>query len=291
MKTLHNVYEFKHGDIKLWEDPDLKLAAMHTHSYDEISIVLGGTSVHMIGKKEYLLMRGDVFVIHGNQAHGNKNMSNFHIFNICYDRTYFEKIKKKMENFPCFKLLFYYEPCFRKNQKFKARLRLNPPQLNHIMMLLDQMKEERKALKTGHKLIIRNLFEALIINLCRCYSNIDTPHSRQLFTVAKTIDFLEKNFSNDITLSFLASRVKMPVSTFGRIFKKITGCSPINYLIRLRIEKAVEMIEQNSQLRVTDVFMSSGFYDISYFTRKFKSIMGITPIAFLKKQREIGELR
>jgi len=285
MKTLHSVFNFEHGDLQLFEDPNLKLAAMHTHSFDEIAIILGGTSIHMIGKEEYPLIRGDVFVIHGNQAHGNKKMSNFHIFNIIFERTYFEDISKKLENFPCFKMLFYYEPCFRQNQKFKSRLHLNPHQLNHIMHLLELMKEERNALRPGHKIIIRNLFEMLIIDLCRCYSDIDTPHSKQLFTVGKTIDYLEKNFSNEITLSFLARRVKMPESTFARIFKKMTGCSPIDYLIKLRIEKAVETMENDPNLSVTDVAMTTGFWNSSYFTRKFKKITGITPMAFLKKQR------
>ncbi len=286
MKTLHFDYEFAHGDLRLCEDLDLKLAAMHTHSFDEIAIILGGTSLHMIGKEKYPLIRGDVFVIHGTQAHGNEKMSNFHIFNICYERTYFEKIKKKLENFPGFKMLFYYEPCFRKNQKFKARLHLDPHQLNQIMHILDLMKEERNVLRPGHKLIIQNLFEMLLINLCRCYSNIETPRSKQLFTVGKTIDFLEKNYSNEITLSFLAKRVQIPGSTFARIFKKMTGCSPIDYLIKLRIEKAVEMMEKDSQLRVIDISMATGFYNSNYFTRKFKSIMGMTPMNFLKKQRE-----
>ena len=286
MKTLHSVYDFEHGDLRLMEDHNLKLAAMHTHSFDEIAIVLGGTSLHMIGKEEYPLIRGDVFVIHGDQAHGNKKMSNFHIFNIIFERTYFENISKKLENFPCFKMLFYYEPCFRKNQKFKARLHLNPHQLNYIMHLLELMKEERNALRPGHKIIIKNLFEMLLIDLCRCYSNIDTPHSKQLFTVGKTIDFLEKNYQNEISLSFLARRVQMPESTFARIFKKMTGCSPIDYLIKLRIEKAVEIMDKNSGLSITDIAMSTGFWNSSYFTRKFKKIMGMTPMAFLKKQRE-----
>ena len=126
----------------------------------------------------------------------------------------------------------------------------------------------------------------LLIDLCRCYSNIDTPHSKQLFTVGKTIDFLEKNYQNEISLSFLARRVQMPESTFARVFKKMTGCSPIDYLIKLRIEKAVEMMENDPNLSVTDIAMTTGFWNSSYFTRKFKRIMGITPMAFLKKQRE-----
>jgi len=286
MKPLHFINcNFEYGDLILAENPDLKLAAMHTHSFDEIAIILGGTSIHTIGKEEYPLMRGDVFVIHGNQAHGNKKMSNFHIFNICYNRKYFEKIRERLEDFPYFKMLFYYEPCFRKNQKFKARLHLNPHQLNHIMHLLDLMKEERAALKPGHEIIIRNLFEMLIIDLCRCYSDIDTPHSKQLFMIGKTIDFLEKNYQNEISLTLLAQKVQMPESTFARIFKKTTGCSPIDYLIKLRIKKAAEMMEKKPYLNITDVAMKTGFWNSSYFSRKFRTIVGITPMTFLKQQK------
>jgi len=252
MKIRQAVGGFKNSGIWLWEDPDLKRGGFHTHFFDEIAIVLGGSAIHVIGKEKYPLIRGDVFVIHGNQAH---------------------------------KMLFYYEPCFRKNQKFKARLHLNPHQLNHIMHLVEQMKEEKKVLETGHERIIKNFFEILIIYLCRCYSDSNTSHSRQLFSIGKTIDYLEKNYSNEITISFLAKRLGMPKSSFTRIFRIITGCSPIDYLIKLRIEKAVEMMGENPQLRVTDVSMATGFYNSSYFTRKFKTIIGMTPLEYLKKQR------
>ena len=285
MKIRQAVGGFKNSGIWLWEDPDLKRGGFHTHFFDEIAIVLGKTSLHAIGKEEYPLIRGDVFVIHGNQAHGHKKMSSFHIFNICYKHEYFEEIREKLKNFPAFKMLFYYEPCFRKNQKFKARLHLNPHQLNHIMHLVEQMKEEKKVLETGHERIIKNFFEILIIYLCRCYSDSNTSHSRQLFSIGKTIDYLEKNYSNEITISFLAKRLGMPKSSFTRIFRIITGCSPIDYLIKLRIEKAVEMMGENPQLRVTDVSMATGFYNSSYFTRKFKTIIGMTPLEYLKKQR------
>ena len=259
----------------------------HTHAFDEIAIVLGGTSVHVVGKEQYPLMRGDVFVIHGNQVHGNKKLNNFHILNVIYKQNLFDVVKKELEGFPGFRTLFVHEPCFRKYHKFKSRLHLNPHQLSHIKDIINQMNKERESGNSGFKTIIEYLFRVLIINLCRCYTETDIPHSKELFTIGLAIDFMEENLAADITLEMLAKRAHASESTFSRAFKRITGCTPIDYLIRLRIEKATEMMEKNCSIRVIDASSATGFYNSSYFTRKFKSIIGMTPLEYIKKQRRM----
>ena len=64
--------------------------------------------------------------------------------------------------------------------------------------------------------------------------------------------------------------------------------SPINFLIRLRIDKATEFMANDSNINVTETALKSGFENSAYFSKKFKEIMGTTPIAFLKKQRKIN---
>ena len=78
----------------------------------------------------------------------------------------------------------------------------------------------------------------------------------------------------------------MSESNFRYCFKKITGLSPIDFLVKLRIEKAVDFMVGNSDVNVTQTAMVTGFYDSAYFSKKFKKIVGITPMAFLKKQHE-----
>jgi len=77
----------------------------------------------------------------------------------------------------------------------------------------------------------------------------------------------------------------LPETTFRRTFKKITGSSPIDYLIHIRIEKAAEMMREKTDAKVIEVCTSSGFENCGYFARKFKKITGVTPIQYLKKQR------
>ena len=286
MKTKHLIIPFDYGDCDIREDRNLMSAEPHTHAFDEIAIVLGGTSVHLVGNNQYPLMRGDVFVIHSNQVHGNKKLSNFHILNIIYKREFFDVVKKELEDFPGFKTLFIHEPCFRKFHKFKARLHLNPHQLGYIKDIVDQMTEEKDCGRPGFKVVIEYLFRVLIVNLCRCYTEIDTPHSKELLKISFVIDYMERNFNKQISLSELANRAFTSKSTFSRAFKRMTGCTPIDYLIKLRIEKATDMMTQTPTINVIDAAMKSGFDNSSYFTRKFKAVIGMTPMEYLKKQRE-----
>ncbi len=64
-----------------------------------------------------------------------------------------------------------------------------------------------------------------------------------------------------------------------RLFKRVHGCTPIQYLNRLRIGKAKLLIEGNSihHYTITEIAEKSGFSDVSYFSRVFREHMGFSP--------------
>jgi len=63
----------------------------------------------------------------------------------------------------------------------------------------------------------------------------------------------------------------------------------IDYLIRFRAEKAAEMTAENSKIKVIDAAMAVGFDNSSYFAPKFKEVVGITPVNYLRQQRKMVE--
>jgi len=71
----------------------------------------------------------------------------------------------------------------------------------------------------------------------------------------------------------------MPKRSFLRVFKKAMGLSPIAYLIRVRVSRAAELL-QNDEMSITDVAFELNYEDSSYFTRQFQEIMGMTPRDF-----------
>jgi PAS domain S-box-containing protein len=89
------------------------------------------------------------------------------------------------------------------------------------------------------------------------------------------IDFMQKNFMNNISIKNLSELSCMSLSTFERKFKKHFGCSPNQYIKRLRLEEACQLL--NAGYNIQRVALDCGFCDQSYFTREFRMLMGETP--------------
>ncbi len=101
------------------------------------------------------------------------------------------------------------------------------------------------------------------------------------------IDYLNDHYHENITRDELVNVADMPCASFGRIFKDTTGLSPMNYLIRFRIEKAAELLAENKEIRIIDVATKTGFENSAYFSRKFKEILGVSPRIYHKKQHKV----
>ena len=97
------------------------------------------------------------------------------------------------------------------------------------------------------------------------------------------LEYLYQNFSGKITLQQIADAANISKNEALRCFRKGMGCSPIEYLIRYRMEKAKELLIA-TDLTVTEIALSSGFETVSYFDRAFKKAFGTTPKAFRKKR-------
>ncbi len=280
-------YSFEIGNCEMMESFSLpRNIPVHTHStFDEITIVLSGSCLHVIDNERYPLMRGDIFVIKGEEAHGLKKLSNFKLIDIVYKRDFFKNVINELIDIPGFQALFVYEPMFRKMNNFKAKLYLNSNQLNELMPIIKLMKKIQLDKMPGYKIATEYVFKLVVISLCSYYSETDIPRSKELLRISEVINFMEKSFAEKITLNDLADKINLTVPTFRRAFKRVTGCSPIDYLIRLRVEGAAKMMSENNKIKVIDAAMNSGFDNSSYFTRKFKQVMEITPAEYLKLQK------
>lgn len=103
--------------------------------------------------------------------------------------------------------------------------------------------------------------------------------------IRKVQQYIENNFSSQISLSDIADTVGLNSSYLSRIFKKETGESVTEYLTNCRIEKAKELLKDNN-LRLRDISESIGFNDVSYFSNTFKKIVGVSPTEY----RTISEM-
>ncbi len=90
------------------------------------------------------------------------------------------------------------------------------------------------------------------------------------------VDYLDHNYSDKITVPQAAAMVGMSQSTFTRFFKQATGMTFVDYLMRLRVTKARQML-RDWNLSIAEISNRVGFTDQSYFDKRFKEHFGKSP--------------
>ncbi len=101
----------------------------------------------------------------------------------------------------------------------------------------------------------------------------------------KVIRYMHENVQHRLTLEQLASYFKYSPSHFSTLFQRETGVSPINYFLRLKIQKACRYLEMTN-LKLNEIAPLLGFDEPAYFSRSFSKIMGVSPSHYRRK--EIG---
>jgi AraC-like DNA-binding protein len=101
----------------------------------------------------------------------------------------------------------------------------------------------------------------------------------QELRINKSIDFINANYSNQITLDQLAGQAGVSRFYFSRMFKISTGLTFKNYLNTKRLNAAKRLLER-PDVNVSQACFSVGFNDASYFSRLFKRHEGICPSTY-----------
>lgn len=97
-----------------------------------------------------------------------------------------------------------------------------------------------------------------------------------LHTIERAKSFITRNFVNDISLHEIADFCCVSSFHFCRIFKTITGYSPHQFLLYVRLKNAALLLN-DTKSKVLDVAMASGFNSLEHFSTAFKSHYGYAP--------------
>jgi AraC family transcriptional regulator len=95
----------------------------------------------------------------------------------------------------------------------------------------------------------------------------------------QAIDYIQAHLGEDISLSAIANALGMSQYYFCHLFKRSTGLSPHQYLIRQRVEKAKHLLKRSHQ-SIASVAIDCGFANQSHFARYFRQHTGMNPKQF-----------
>ncbi len=113
----------------------------------------------------------------------------------------------------------------------------------------------------------------------RIFRYREAPHAS---IIKRCTEYIDKNYSERITLDTLARVVYLSQAYISRIFHKETGLSFNEYLNSVRVEHSKAMLIKNT-MRIADISSAVGFEDQSYFTKVFKKHTGVTPGSYRER--------
>lgn len=114
--------------------------------------------------------------------------------------------------------------------------------------------------------------------LIQTSSTRQKPRETQLrdFYIQEAVSYMERNYRRDVTVEEIANACQLNRSYFSKLFKQKKGCPPQEFLIRLRLSKAAELMK-NSTVSIGDISASCGYPNQLHFSRAFKQRYGVSP--------------
>ena len=90
------------------------------------------------------------------------------------------------------------------------------------------------------------------------------------------VDFMEKNYMNELSMEEMAYYTGRSLATFKRDFKKVSELTPQKWLMRRRLEAARDLIHKGGR-KVSEICFDVGFKNLSHFSKLYKEMYGMAP--------------
>lgn len=152
--------------------------------------------------------------------------------------------------------------------------------------LCEGLIQEATLKKTGYQLMLTSLINQIAIILLRNHLGVrQNPHlelsrfglvDRRL---RRAIEYIHANYHQEIVLSEIAEAAFLSEYHFAHLFKKVTGLTPNNYLIAVRLEQAKKLLAETDE-SIANVSLAVGYTSQSHFTKVFRNFTGLTPAKY-----------
>lgn len=151
-------------------------------------------------------------------------------------------------------------------------------------LLVRQLAAELDT-QPGSTLVADGLARAIAVLLLRHFQNLPPVKAEPAAppaAVLRAVTFMRRHLADSLSLGQIAAASGLSPFHFSRQFKAATGHPPHEYLIRLRIDRAQELLRQHGRSwNMAAIAREVGFSDQSHLARHFKRVLGITPGEFI----------
>ena len=155
-----------------------------------------------------------------------------------------------------------------------------------LARLARDLSEELSEEAAGQELVVGALVEQTLVHLLRRYGGVRRAEQLELSRagrvdrrIRRAVELMHARLERDLQLEEIASAAHLSPFHFARLFKKLTGATPHNYLAALRAARAQTLLSE-TDLSVTEIGARVGYGSSSHFAKAFRQATGISPRDF-----------
>lgn len=265
-----------------------RVCQMHTHHQLEISCVPAGTGTYHIGDTFYDIRPGDVFILPNTDVHGLVLGEGEHLNNVVihFDTAL---IWNSLANDLDYNFLLVF---FQNGHNFSHRLDRENPATARIYSLMMEILGEFEQKRDCYELFVKIKLQTIFAEILRNYDYIDRQQARRplrqedVAQLNEVVRYIDEHLDGEIRLADLAAIAHVSPAYFSTLFKRYNGLSPVEYVVRRRVQRAVELI-RTTQDNLTDIAMACGFNNSTNFYKAFRKVTGRTPVYYRKNGGDI----
>ena len=263
-----------------WKSYPEPLSRMHFHNCMELGLLCSGKGTFYVGENAVPFEAPCLVVAPPNVPHAHTVCSG----EVCSWKWIYVEPQTMLSYFSPRLINMVSE--YQRNVSGEScvlRSEDHPEIISVIKIIVSEMEQRQDH----YHHIVRELFGTLFLLLLRSNSAMaknDSHLNYQLGCISPAISYIAENYMEEIYVEKLSNLCHVSPSHFRRLFKKMMGWSPLDYIQIVRIERSC-MLLYDCDYSVTEIGLQVGFSSSSSFYRQFKRIHGISPSHWRKKMR------
>ncbi len=255
----------------------------HSHDFTELVLVCAGSGIHAMGTKRQTVQKGDCFVVSQKQSHAYFDCSDdFQLINILFIPELLPLPLLDAPLMPGFREFYFCAESSENNYPF---LHLEDEDFAQVFRLTKELFQEIQTRSSGYLFNKLVIFGTILGKLARLYSQKEKNTKHFHIRTSAVISYINTHFKEDIPEEKLCSLACLSASGMRRNFIRLTGVSPLQYQLQLRISEAAVLLKTTGK-SISEIAFETGFTDNSYFGRQFKRIIGQSPGAYRREYVE-----
>lgn len=242
----------------------------HSHDFVEIIYVQSGKAVNVVGSNAYKISKGDVVIVP-----------------LCYSHY----IRPETDDFRIINIIFYESAVTFDTSSFDCR----PINIFNDKMLdiIRDIVEEYTKKQQDYVEVLKGYLNVFLRLFARKWYNLQSKNElicRTDFTeeyIDKIVQYITENYKHVILVEDIAGFVGFSKGYLQRMFKKCTGLTLVDCIIRIRIQESCRLLLETNY-SIYEIAGMVGFSDLKHFYNKFKKLLNMTPKQYRKQNADIA---